>query len=132
MADDVVLNPGTGGDVVAADEISGKKYQRVKLQYGPNGTATPVSTTAPLPVTVDAGTLMQRIEMLEMILSQLLHGAGGQSPTTSGQTRVSVEAGTMSSVTNVGSVTSITNPVALSGQMNNLPALMLRDRITTT
>ena len=38
MADDVVLNPGAGGDSVAADDIGGVKFQRVKLIHGPDGT----------------------------------------------------------------------------------------------
>lgn len=53
MADDVTL-PGTG-DVVAADEISGKKHQRVKVQFGVDGSATDVSSSAPLPV-IQTGT----------------------------------------------------------------------------
>lgn len=51
MADDVTL-PGTG-DIVAADEIGGSKYQRVKLIYGDNGVnAGDVSTANPLPVSL--------------------------------------------------------------------------------
>ena len=40
MADDVVLNAGSGGDTVAADDIGGVKYQRVKLSLGADGSAT--------------------------------------------------------------------------------------------
>ena len=50
MADDVTL-PGTG-DIVAADEIAGKKHQRVKVQFGVDGSATDVSSSDPLPVTI--------------------------------------------------------------------------------
>ncbi len=50
MADDVVLNAGTGGDTIAADDIAGVKYQRVKATFGGDGVATDVDTTAGLPV----------------------------------------------------------------------------------
>lgn len=49
MADDITL-PGTGENV-AADEISSKKYQRIKLIHGADGVnAGDVSTANPLPV----------------------------------------------------------------------------------
>ena len=51
MADDVTLNVMTGGSVVGADEITGVKYQRVKLIHGADGVNNgDVSTTNPLPV----------------------------------------------------------------------------------
>lgn len=54
MADNVELNSGSGGDTVAADDIGGVKHQRVKIQYGVDGSATDVSDTNPLPID-DAG-----------------------------------------------------------------------------
>jgi len=49
MADDVTL-PGTG-DVIAADEISAKKYQRIKLTLGADGVNDgDVASANPLPV----------------------------------------------------------------------------------
>jgi len=50
MADNSTL-PATG-DIIAADEISGVKHQRVKVEFGTDGSATEVSSTNPLPVTV--------------------------------------------------------------------------------
>lgn len=53
MADDTTL-PGTG-DVIAADDIGGVKYQRVKLIHGANGVNSgDVEHTNPFPVSVDA------------------------------------------------------------------------------
>lgn len=50
MADNTQLNVGTGGDLLSTDDIgSGVKVQRVKVQYGADGSATDVSATAPLP-----------------------------------------------------------------------------------
>lgn len=51
MADNTQLNVGTGGDVIATDDISGVKYQRVKLTLGSDGvTNGDVSSKNPMPV----------------------------------------------------------------------------------
>lgn len=52
MADNTELSLGSGGDVIATDDIAGVKYQRVKLTHGADGSATDVSSASPLPVTV--------------------------------------------------------------------------------
>lgn len=39
MADNTTLNTGSGGDVIATDDIAGVKYQRVKLSLGADGAA---------------------------------------------------------------------------------------------
>ncbi|NIT58413.1 MAG: hypothetical protein GWN00_19955 [Aliifodinibius sp.] len=49
MADNTELNAGTGGDTIATDDIGGVKHQRVKVQYGADGSATDVSTSNPMP-----------------------------------------------------------------------------------
>jgi len=52
MADNVTLDPGSGGDTVGADDISGVKYQRVKVIIGADGTNDgDVASGNPLPVT---------------------------------------------------------------------------------
>jgi hypothetical protein len=50
MADNTTLNTGTGGDVIATDDIGGVKHQRVKVEFGADGSATDVSSTNPMPV----------------------------------------------------------------------------------
>lgn len=50
MADNTELNTGSGGDIIATDEVSGVKHQRVKVEYGADGSATDVSPSTPLPV----------------------------------------------------------------------------------
>jgi hypothetical protein len=51
MADDVTINVGSGGDAIAADDISSVKYQRIKLIHGIDGTNDgDVAATNPLPV----------------------------------------------------------------------------------
>lgn len=51
MADNTTLNVGSGGDVIAADDISGVKYQRIKLIHGVDGVNDgDVAKTNPFPV----------------------------------------------------------------------------------
>lgn len=57
MADNVGYTPGTGA-TVAADDIEGVLYQRVKIGVGADGSATDVSTANPMPVIVDGGTAL--------------------------------------------------------------------------
>jgi hypothetical protein len=57
MTDNTTLNTGSGGDVIGSDDITGVKYQRIKLIYGPDGTNSgDVATANPLPVKVGDGT----------------------------------------------------------------------------
>lgn len=51
MADNINLNLGSGGDQLAADDIGGIKYQRVKMAIGADGVDDgDISSTNPLPV----------------------------------------------------------------------------------
>lgn len=45
MVDNVAITPGTG-DVVAADDVSGAKFQRIKMDIGGDGVSLPVSGIA--------------------------------------------------------------------------------------
>lgn len=56
MADNVVLNAGSGGVTLATDDIAGTHYQIVKISFGALDTATAVSAANPMPV-VQTGTL---------------------------------------------------------------------------
>lgn len=57
MADNTELNTGSGGDTIATDDIGGIKHQRVKIQYGADGSATDVSDANPLPIDDAGGSL---------------------------------------------------------------------------
>lgn len=58
MADNTTLNLGTGGDVIATDDVTtlngaastGIKVQRVKVGHGADGTHSDATVTNPLPV----------------------------------------------------------------------------------
>lgn len=56
MTDYVTVKQGSGSNAknIAADDVSGVMYQRVKIAHGVDGSATDVSTINPLPVTIDA------------------------------------------------------------------------------
>lgn len=54
MVDNVRLDAGSGGDLIAADDDGTAKHQWVKVEYGANGTFTAVTTSAPLPVDLRA------------------------------------------------------------------------------
>lgn len=61
MADNTTLNTGTGGDVIATDDIAGVKYQRVKIVQGADGVNDgDVSSSNPLPIdgTVTVGNVV--------------------------------------------------------------------------
>jgi protein-tyrosine-phosphatase len=64
MADNVEITAGSGVEI-AADDIAGVLVQRVKLQWGVDGTAVDASAAAPLPVTVvgDAATPLTDTEL---------------------------------------------------------------------
>lgn len=49
MADNVNVTPGTGA-TIAADEIGGILYQRIKPTFGADGAAVDVSATNPFPI----------------------------------------------------------------------------------
>ncbi len=49
MADNVVLNSGSGGETLATDDIGSVQYQRVKVSHGADGSATDSSFTNPFP-----------------------------------------------------------------------------------
>jgi len=51
MADNVGYTAGTG-TTIAADDVGGVLYQRIKLVHGEDGSATDASSAAPLPVSI--------------------------------------------------------------------------------
>lgn len=69
MADNVGYTPGSGA-TVAADEIGGVLFQRVKPVTGVDGTAVDVSATNPMPMAA-YGELIEAVEALRMTVSAL-------------------------------------------------------------
>jgi hypothetical protein len=119
MADNVGYTPGVGASV-AADEISGHLYQRIKPTYGTDGQATDVSVENPLPVFDD------RVENLISLLERLVKISESNQVVDSAQrqriTLDAITAGvalpsvtTVTTVTTVSTVSSVTNMVSNAG-----------------
>ena len=110
MADNATL-PATGA-VIAADEIGGALYQRVKAVHGADGSATDTSATNPLPVQL-LGEAIEALEAMRVALGTLTRTLAASLPDVSGRARVAVESlssgMTLATVTTVGTVTNQTN-----------------------
>lgn len=108
MADNIGYTPGSGA-VVAADDVGGVLYQRVKPAFGEDNTAVDVSATDPLPV-VD--------EELAMLLTRMLNALNapqGYDRSLQRQRGTTViESGTVTTVTTVATVTTVTTVTNLS------------------
>jgi hypothetical protein len=74
MADNVGYTPGSGA-TIAADDIGGILFQRVKPVWGVDGVAQDVNETTPLPVT-GAQELMEAIEAMRMAIHTLTRTIG--------------------------------------------------------
>jgi secreted trypsin-like serine protease len=133
MADNVTANPGSGGPVFATDDIGGVNYPRSKVVFGVDGTATDVSATDPLPVTV-IGELVEALEAQRMALQALTRTMGLAMPDTAGRLRVLAENATAANlnataVISSGTVTTVSTVTNQSqagtfAMQDHIPALM--------
>ena len=86
MADNTTLNAGTGGDVIASDEIGAAKYQRIKLIFGSDGVNTgDVSPANPFPVvlaTVSSNPVIATTTSLFCNVASVQSIAGGTTALT--------------------------------------------------
>lgn len=133
MADNVGYTPGTGASV-AADEIGGVLYQRVKPVFGDDGVATDVSSVNPLPVDTglnpltDAQLRAAAVPVADSSLStvpDLLTTINdslanirrmGSAWDASGLLRVNaVSLGTLSTITTVTTVSTVSNQSQVGG-----------------
>lgn len=135
MADNTTLNPGTGGDVVASDDIGGVKYQRVKLVLGADGINDgDLSSVNPMPVADDALLSILKLLIARVQPLSIITGAGSNRLSVDinnviGGTLTTV--GTVSAVTNVANVTTVAN-VANQSQMGGVTAFALMHAASRT
>lgn len=139
MADNVGYTPGTGA-TVAADDIGGVLFQRVKLVHGEDGTATDASSTNPLPMTAQ-GELLEQLSALRYAIHSLTRSIGQALPNATGQpimearqataANLAVTASiagsqTLATVTTVSTVSTLTNQAQIGGIAANdyMPALL--------
>lgn len=121
MADNVPITAGSGTSIATEQMGDGSHVQRVKVTFGVTDTATDVSASNPLPTTMDAGTLLTRLENIAVALRQLLAVAASQLPDVNGRTRVTVEGigplvslPTVAAVTTVSTVSTVSNVTAVA------------------
>lgn len=80
MADNITLNSGTGGAVLATDDITSVHYQIIKLAFGALDSATLVTTSAGLPVqqqgTWNIGTVTAVTDITNPVV---INGGAGQT-----------------------------------------------------
>ena len=104
MADNVGYTPGTGA-LVAADDVGGVLYQRIKPAFGGDNTAVDVSATNPLPV-FDA-----QIADMDFTLTRVLNALNAPQGYDKSLQRqrgtVIVESGTITTVSTVTTVTTV-------------------------
>lgn len=139
MADNVGYTPGTGA-TVAADDIGGVLYQRVKIGVGADGSATDVSTANPMPVIVDGTTALNVAitdvtstnplevtattplpvevdnvrDILIPVVTLLESPRGFDKSLQRQRGTVVVESGTVTTVTTVATVTTVTTVTGLT------------------
>lgn len=117
MADNVGYTPGSGA-VVAADDIGGVLYQRVKPVVGADGVAVDVSDDAPLPVKDDESRGLL-IRILQMLMAPLGYDKSLQRQ----RGTVVVESGTVTTVTTVTTVSAVANIGSIGGYNAQLQVL---------
>jgi hypothetical protein len=135
MADNVGYTPGSGA-TIAADDIGGVLYQRVKITHGADGIAHETSNGNPLP-TEERGELLEAIEALRMAAQSLSKTIGFAMPDTAGRIRILAESPTAANlqttatiasgtVTTVSTVSTVTNQsqAGTFAMQDHIPALM--------
>jgi hypothetical protein len=132
MADNVGYTPGSGA-TIAADDIGGVLYQRVKITHGADGIAHETSNGNPLP-TEERGELLDAIEALRMAVQSLTRTQGMAMPDTAGRLRVLAEnptAANLNVTATIGSgtvttVSTVTNQsqAGTFAMQDHIPALM--------
>ena len=123
MADNVGYTPGSGA-TVAADEIGGVLFQRVKPVTGVDGTAVDVSATNPMPMAA-YGELIEAVEALRMTVSAL----ASHLQFMDSARRAKVVFDTNSSLNQVNQVTSVLGVTTVSAvssvKLQQFPSLVL-------
>lgn len=123
MADNVGYTPGSG-ELIAADDVGGVLYQRVKPVTGVDGVAVDVSASNPMPVGA-VGELLEAIEAQRMAIQALTRSIGQSMPDVAGRLRVAIDAisgsltlGTITTVGTVSTCSVVTTVSTVSNQTN--------------
>jgi hypothetical protein len=132
VADNVGYTPGSGA-IVAADDISGVLYQRIKPVVGVDGVAVDVSSTSPMPVSdVTAEETRQDMLLLLIRLLNYLNSPMGYDKSLQRQRgTVLIESGTVTTVSTVTTVTTV-NTVSAVTSLNNIDTYNARMTVLDT
>jgi hypothetical protein len=118
MADNVGYTPGVGA-TIAADDIGGILYQKVKMIHGADGIAHETADGNPLPVTATQE-LMQAIEAMRMAIQALTRTMGlAQVNPLTGRMLVDPSGVTSPVTANQGGTWNITNLATIGGVAAN-------------
>jgi hypothetical protein len=132
VADNVGYTPGSGA-IVAADDISGVLYQRIKPVVGVDGVAVDVSSTSPMPVSdVTAEETRQDMLLLLTRLLNYLNSPMGYDKSLQRQRgTVLIESGTVTTVSTVTTVNTV-NTVSAVTSLNNIDTYNARMTVLDT
>lgn len=131
MADNVGYTPGSGA-TVAADDIGGVLYQRIKPVTGSDGIAIDVSQENPMPIAA-YGELIEAIEALRIAVISI----GRNMPLTDSMLRTRVAVETIPTISTVSTLTNAAQIGGFAGQ-SLIPSAMfagtssIRANITVT
>jgi hypothetical protein len=130
MADNVTITEGSGTQI-AADEVGGVKYQRVKVSIGEDGVANDLSLSNPLPAQIIQADTSQALQvadqtvgllkiLVDLLYSNAITDAGQRQrividAITTGLTLAAVT--TVSTVSTVSAVSNLTNLFGVNQQM---------------
>lgn len=135
MADNVSYTPGSGVNI-AADDVGGVLFQRVKIATGADGTAVDATASNPIPVAA-YGELMETLQAMRIALELLAKNLSWVSYDTQSRLRALID--TQSSMGNVSSVSQLVRAGGLNFDIGQaykdfsvLTADNLRRNITVT
>lgn len=118
MADNTRLPQGTeDGDIYASDDIGGIKHQRVKIEIGPDGSATDVSGANPLPVSDNGGSFTVDAPVTTPVFVRLSDGTSAiTSLSTTLSAAIPAGANTIGTV-NVGTLPALATGANVIGRL---------------
>ena len=142
MTDSTNIAPYAGGDGVpiATDLVNGIRFQRAKITYGEDGSATDVSEANPRPTAdVESNSLLRRI--LQMLRAPLGYDKAQQRQRVTAVLEPSTltTVTTITTVATVSAITALNNITAIGGYSAQMQirdtnraawALAVRSRIT--
>jgi len=113
MADNVTITEGSGTQI-AADEVAGVKYQRVKISIGEDGVANDISTANPIPVNITNTSplevIVNGVETWLKTIAQFL-----QYPNYLDRTINAIRVAVINTIGTVTTVTTLTNQTNIGG-----------------